>query len=68
MALPMALALEEAAAVRTDMIPIRLENIGLTLTLDQGQLHREGAKYRDARTHGYIYIYIIIYIYMCVCV
>lgn len=29
--LPMALAMEEAAAVRTDLIPIRLENIGLTL-------------------------------------
>lgn len=35
MALPMALATEEAGTVRTDLIPIRLENIGLTLTLDQ---------------------------------
>lgn len=31
MALPMALATEEAGTVRTDLIPIRLENIGLTL-------------------------------------
>eukprot|EP00435_Cladocopium_sp_Y103_P041628 s1840_g11.t1 len=42
--LPMALAMEEAAAVRTDLIPIRLENIGLTLTLDQCLIYQDGAK------------------------